>query len=140
MISWLGLSGIGCVLALLPIWWWFIDSIVDAVLNKKTKVPSWMFRIASQKTTSSKFIIKPGILGRPYSYIFSRTISIVYVVGFLLLFHFKYWDIITQGTTLSDIIYYESSFPLFLSLSFLLPICYIERYFRRLGKKVENET
>ena len=139
-MQWLIWSCIGVLFALLPIWWCFAGRLSYAILYKKRKVPPWMFKIAGGKIETGETHLKRGIFLMRHAYIPSRILSIFFVFGPIILYHYRYWDILSRGTTFNQVIILETSFPLFLLLTWLIPIYFIERYFRRLERGSENKT
>ena len=130
ILSWLQFCGFGILFGLLPAWWLFVGIVAEAVLNKHITIPSWLFRLAGGNPRTGA--IYKGILSSRHIYMPNLILSGIYIVIVLAGFQYMVIDDFSRGylAGLSEIAVIETSFPLFLLLTWLLPSYYLHRYLR----------
>ncbi len=122
--SWFAWSGLGICFANYPLWIWYTGAVVKAVCYYHAKVPKILLRITGPEDPHQW---KKGSLPDRNTNTPHRLISIILIVIILAVHQYSSWTYLVDRSVF-QIVALETSFPLFLLLSFLLPIVIFERY------------
>jgi hypothetical protein len=136
---WLTLSGSGIVFALFPAYISTASILYEAILVQKKKPSRWIceiFFINHEYPEGTIWARGPRSTRK-----IAWNISVVYVVLFLCFY--QYFGIINNfQIDILTILIGETSFPVFLLLTWLLPVYFMKRYLKKVksGDEVDRNT
>jgi hypothetical protein len=127
--GWLIISGIGILFGIFPAWWWCSALIADAIVQKRT-ISKWLTVVAESVPLFG--VIHSSLFNKKIFLATLRISSIIWVTAcFFIYFFFSVSDFRTGNITL--IIGSVTSFPIFLTLTLIIPIYFLKRYLKQLS-------
>jgi hypothetical protein len=135
-LTWLTLGALGILFGLIPGYSNSGDILREEILVKKKKVAKWLYFIFNIDTKNTEFTLSE--IGPRKSRRLSHYISIGYVILILAFYHYIGKPDIISGN-LARIFIGETSFPVFLLLSWLLPVIFIKRYLNKIKPPILAE-
>ncbi len=135
LIAWLELSGIGILFGLFPAWFSCGGMIYRAVVLQHKNVPSWLCDIASSDLRTDRRY--RGLLPKRYISLVPWIISTIWVIACLVGQQYLALVDYARGN-IAEIIVINTSFPVFLVLTWLLPAYFLRRYLQKLEIREEE--
>jgi hypothetical protein len=134
--TWLIFSGIGILFGIIPFYVLFVDLVSRSVTVEKRKVPSWIISTAFSDPDQPKWNMGTYTEGSAHRalWIFSTVLIIACLAGYhyLAASDFKKGDV-------AEIVVLETSFPVFLILTWMMPIYFAKQYLRKFPKDNESQ-
>ena len=127
--GWLTLSGIGILFGLFPGWYSSACLIGHAIVIEHKKVSPWLYYIVGGDHWTKKADLSKSEARAAPKY--TWTVSLVYVLLILALMHYFARADYVSGNIIA-IIMFDTSFSLFLLLTWLVPAYLTKRYVRKL--------
>ena len=120
---------IGILFGVLPAWWSYSAIIIQTVIFERKIIPQWMIKIVFPNPFTEKYFL--SIAPKKLYLAFLRFGPVVWVAMCLIGYH--YIALVDYARRIiSEIVLIETSFPVFLLLTWLLPVYILRQYVRRL--------
>jgi len=137
-LSWLTLSGLGILFGFFPGYATARGVVYESILVGKRKPVRWMYLVFFIDRENPE--IGLGSYGPRRGLKVTWYISIGYVAIFLIVAHYFSWVGVNREVDILTIIIEETSLPMFLLLTWLLPAYFMKNYLKKLkpGKEVDR--
>jgi hypothetical protein len=136
-VEWIILSAVGILFGLLPGWYSAVGVIVKAYSIENKEIPRWMQLIMRDglSTKQSHFGMFDIKSVRTVTMVVSGIWTLCFIGGYQYLAIVDY----SKGD-LASIIVINASFPVFILLTWLVPMYLLTRYFERIKARDGNST
>jgi hypothetical protein len=126
--GWFIVSGVGILFRIFPAWWWCSAMIADAIVNGK-RLASWLK--ATAETIPLFGVIHVSTVSKNNYLLVLRIISITWIAICLIGCQYLSIPDFKEGN-ITRILEIETSFPVFVVLTVIVPAYFLKKYLRRI--------